>query len=84
MIEDDTVAPGECYWYKVSGLSSDNSVCGHGYLAFCNNRAGNDKFFELYVDQLVLPFVSACQAEVEQMTGKVCNLIIFIVISCLF
>ena len=45
MIEDDTIGPDECHWYKVAGLSSDNSVGGYGFIAFCKNRSGNDNFF---------------------------------------
>ena len=71
LIEDDTIGPDECHWYKVPGLSSDNSVGGYGFVTFCKNRSGNDKFFELYIDVVILPFVTACQAQVEACTQKV-------------
>ena len=71
MIEDDTIGPDECHWYKVDGLSSDNSVGGYGFIAFCKNRSGNDKFFELYIDNVILPFVTECRAQVEACTQKV-------------
>ena len=72
MIEDDTIGPDECHWYKVAGLSSDNSVGGCGFIAFCKKRSGNDNFFELYIDNVILPFVTSCRAQVEACTQKVC------------
>ena len=72
LIEDVTIDPSECLWYKVESLSCDNSVGGYGYVAFCYNRSGSEKFFEYFIDRVVFPFVTACQAQVEACTGKVC------------
>ena len=33
LIEDDTLDPKECLWYKINGLSCDNGVGGYGYVA---------------------------------------------------
>ena len=35
LIEDETISADECLWYKVPGLSCDNSVGGYGFVAFC-------------------------------------------------
>jgi len=72
LIEDNTLDPKECLWYKINGLSCDNGVGGYGYVAFCYNRSGSEKFFEYFIDRVVFPFVTACQAQVEACTGKVC------------
>ena len=62
LIEDNTLDPKECLWYKINGLSCDNGVGGYGYVAFCYNRSGSEKFFEYFIDRVVSPFVTACQA----------------------
>ena len=62
LIEDTSLKVEECYWYKIPGLSSSNQVSRCGSLAFCATRCGNEAFFKLFVDEVVLPFVKDIQA----------------------
>ena len=74
LIEDETISADEFLWYKVPGLSCDNSVGGYGFLAFSRNRSSSEKYFEhfIYIYEIFFPFITACQAPVEACTGKVC------------
>ena len=73
LIEDETISADEFLWYKVPGLSCDNSV-RYGFVAFSRNRSGSEKYFEhfIYIYEIFFPFITARQAPVEACTGKVC------------
>ena len=77
LIEDTSLIEGDCYWYKIPGLSSSNQVSGCGSLAFCPTRCGNEAFFKLFVDEVVLPFVKDIQASIKTATNKVINILIY-------
>lgn len=40
-------------------------------MAFCAARCGNEAFFKLFVDEVVLPFVKDIQASIKTATTKV-------------
>ncbi len=76
LIEDTSLIEGDCYWYKIQGLSSSNQVSGCGSLTFCATRCRNKAFFKLFVDEVVLPFVKDIQASIKTATNKVINILI--------
>lgn len=48
---------GDMAWYTTSSLSHSPDPTGVGHLVFCNSRAGNDRLFDKFIKDFVIPTV---------------------------
>lgn len=61
LISDSTLAADDMKHYLVPGLSHSSDPKANGYLCVTKTRAGNYKYFDWYLKNIVVPFAGDCR-----------------------